>query len=36
LERLLLHATPAERTRIVGALSGGDAGKSSSSSESDD
>jgi len=37
MERLLLHATPAERNRIIGALGGGDAGKSSSSSsESDD
>jgi len=35
LERLLLNATPAERNRLIGAWSGGDAGKSSSSSDSD-
>jgi len=35
MERLFLHATPAERARIVGALGGGDAGKSSSSSSDD-
>jgi hypothetical protein len=35
-ERLLLNATESERARIIGAISGGDHGKSSSSSSSGD